>query len=87
MPPNERGQLMASRGPQAARPSELPEPIQAGKIMRYWRLLLRKLVRSPRCRGTVEDHRRVALDVRELIRQHVFERPVGSVFHLGLRFP
>jgi hypothetical protein len=55
--------------------------------MRYWRLLLRKLVRSPRCHGTVEDHQRVALDVRELIRQHVFERPVGSVFRLGLRFP
>ena len=41
----------------------------------------------PRCHGTVEDHQRVALDVRELIRQHVFERPVGSVFHLTLRFP
>ena len=41
----------------------------------------------PRCHGTVEEHQRVALDVRELIRQHVFERPVGSVFRLALRFP
>src|SRR5215813_2523696 len=43
--------------------------------------------RRPRCRGTVEDHQRVALDVRELIRQRVFERPVGSVLHLTLRYP
>jgi hypothetical protein len=43
--------------------------------------------RRPKCDGTVEDHRNVALDVRELIRKHVFERPVGSVFHLNLRFP
>ena len=41
----------------------------------------------PRCRGTVEDHQNVALDVRELIKQRVFERPVGSLFRLGLRFP
>jgi len=25
--------------------------------------------------------------VRELIRQHVFDQPVGSVFRLTLRFP
>ena len=25
----------------------------------------------PRCHGTVEDHRRVALDVRELVRKKV----------------
>jgi len=48
---------------------------------------LRKLARSPSCCGTVEDHQNVALDVRELIRQHVFERLVGSVFRLDLRFP
>jgi hypothetical protein len=40
-----------------------------------------------RCRGTVEDHQRVALDVRELTREHVFERSAGSVFHLALRYP
>jgi hypothetical protein len=40
-----------------------------------------------KCDGTVEDHRGAALDVRELIRQHVFERPVGSRFNLNLRFP
>jgi hypothetical protein len=40
-----------------------------------------------KCEGTVEDHRNIALDVRELIRKHVFEQPVGSVFHLNLAFP
>jgi hypothetical protein len=43
--------------------------------------------RRPRCEGTVEDHRNIALDVRELIRKHVFEQPVGSAFCLQLRFP
>ena len=36
--------------------------------------------RRPKCEGSVEDHRNIALDVRELIRKHVFERPAGSVF-------
>ena len=40
-----------------------------------------------KCEGTVEDHRAIALDVRELIRKHVFERPVGAVFHLNIAFP
>jgi hypothetical protein len=40
-----------------------------------------------KCDGTIEDHRNIALDVRELIRQHVFDQPVGSVFGLSLRFP
>jgi ribosomal protein S27E len=42
---------------------------------------------KPKCEGTVEDHRAIALDARELTRKHVFERPVGSLFHLNLRFP
>jgi hypothetical protein len=37
--------------------------------------------------GTVEDQRNIALDVRELIRKRVFERPVGSVFQLNIAFP
>jgi hypothetical protein len=41
----------------------------------------------PKCDGTVENHRNIALDVRELIRRHVFDQPVGSVFGLSLRFP
>jgi hypothetical protein len=41
----------------------------------------------PRCRGTVEDHKKVALDVRELTRERVFERPDGSMFHLAMRYP
>ena len=28
--------------------------------------------RRPKCEGTIEDHRPIALDVRELIRKHVF---------------
>jgi hypothetical protein len=40
-----------------------------------------------KCDGTVEHQREIALDVRELIRKRVFDRPVGSVFSLQLRFP
>ena len=43
-------------------------------------------ITKSKCDGTVEDHRNIALDVRELIRKRVFEQPVGSVFHLQLRF-
>jgi hypothetical protein len=40
-----------------------------------------------KCGGTVEDHRNIALDVRELSRHRVFDQPVGSVFRLNIRFP
>jgi hypothetical protein len=40
-----------------------------------------------KCDGTIEDYRGTALDVRELIRQRVFQQPVGSRFSLNLRFP
>jgi hypothetical protein len=40
-----------------------------------------------KCEGTVEDHRGIALDVRELIRQRVFDNPVGSAFRLNLAYP
>ena len=43
--------------------------------------------RHPRCEGTVEDHRPIALDVRELIRHRVFGRRVGSEFNLNLAHP
>ena len=33
-----------------------------------------------KCEGTIEDHRNIALDVRELIRKQVFAQPVGTVF-------
>jgi hypothetical protein len=46
-----------------------------------------RLSRRPKCEGTVEDHRGIALDIRELIRKRVFEQPVGCVFPLQLRFP
>ena len=48
--------------------------------------LPKRLSRHPKCEGTVEDHRNIALDVRELIRKRVFEQPVGSVFHLNIAF-
>jgi hypothetical protein len=43
--------------------------------------------RRPKCEGTIEDHRPVALDVRELIRKRVFEQPVGSIFRPSIAFP
>jgi hypothetical protein len=46
-----------------------------------------RLFRQPKCEGTIEDHRGIALDVRELIRKHVFEQQVGSVFQLNIAFP
>jgi hypothetical protein len=46
-----------------------------------------RLFRQPKCGGTVEDHRNIALDVRELIRKHVFDQAVGSAFHLNLAYP
>ena len=49
--------------------------------------LPKRLSRHPKCEGTVEDHRAIALDVRELIRKRVFERPVGSIFHLNIAYP
>jgi hypothetical protein len=45
------------------------------------------LIAKSKCEGTVEDHRNIALDVRELIRKRVFEQPVGSVFRPSLAFP
>ena len=43
--------------------------------------------RHPKCAGTIEDHRMIALDVRELIRRHVFDQPAGSAFRLNLAYP
>ena len=49
--------------------------------------LPKRLSRHPKCEGTVEDHRNIALDVRELIRQRVFDNPAGSAFRLPLAYP
>jgi hypothetical protein len=49
--------------------------------------LPKALFRHPKCEGTIEDHRAIALDVRELIRLRVFEQPVGRVSNLDLTFP
>ena len=40
-----------------------------------------------KCEGTVENYRIIALDVRELMRKHVFEQPVGTIFRPNLAFP
>jgi hypothetical protein len=45
------------------------------------------LFHPPKCEGTIEDHRNIALDVRELTRKRVFHQPAGSVFHLNIAFP
>ena len=50
-------------------------------------LTLSRQSRHPKCEGTVEDHRGIALDVRELIHHRVFERRVGSEFNLNLAYP
>jgi hypothetical protein len=49
--------------------------------------LPKRLSWYPKCEGTVEDHRPIALDVRELIRRRVFERRAGSEFNLNLAYP
>jgi hypothetical protein len=45
------------------------------------------LIAKSKCDGSVEDHRNIALDVRELMRKRVFAQPAGSVFPIQLRFP
>ena len=49
--------------------------------------LANPVFRRAKCEGTIEDHRQIALDVRELIRKHVFEQPVGSVFRPSIAYP
>jgi hypothetical protein len=43
------------------------------------------LVAKSKCEGTVEDHRNIALDVRELIRKHVFENGNRSAIYTVCR--
>jgi hypothetical protein len=45
------------------------------------------VIPKSKCEGTVEDHRNIALDVRELMRMRVCARSAGSAFPLQLRFP
>jgi hypothetical protein len=51
------------------------------------RLPSRLRASQSKCEGTIEEHRAIALDVRELIRRQVFDTPVGSIFRLNMRFP
>ena len=46
-----------------AEPKALWQRVLAGER------LPKRLFRHPKCEGTIEDHRMIALDVRELIRQ------------------
>jgi hypothetical protein len=62
-----------------------PRPLWQRVLVGEW--LPKRLSRHPKCEGTVEDHRLIALDVRELIRLRVFEQPVGRVSNLDLTFP
>lgn len=48
---------------------------------------LGRSVRRLRCRGTVEDCRHRALDVRELIRRGVFDHSVGTMWRGGFEWP
>ena len=65
----------------------------AGEPKAWWENVLagepvpNPVFRRSKCEGTVEDHRSIALDVRELIRKHVFERPARSVFRPRLAYP
>ena len=67
------------------RPTDEPKP--------WWQRVLagerlaNPVFRRAKCEGTIEDHRQIALDVRELIRKHVFEQPVGSVFRPSIAYP
>jgi hypothetical protein len=65
-----------------------------GKSEAWWQRVLSgepvpkgSLITKSKCDCTVEDHRTIALDVRELMRKRVFVHSVGSVFRLQLRFP
>jgi hypothetical protein len=49
--------------------------------------LANPVCRRPKCDGTIEDHRPIALDVREVIRKRVFEQPVGSIFRPSIAYP
>jgi hypothetical protein len=74
-------------------PSKLKDRI-ANQPKAWWQRIIAgerlpegPLIAKSKCEGTVEDHRQIAFDVRELIRKGVFDQPVGSVFRLKLRFP
>jgi hypothetical protein len=69
------------------RSNRLPERPAWWQRVKTGQRLPNRLSRHPKCEGTVEDHRMIALDVRELIRRHVFDQPVGSAFRLNLAYP
>jgi hypothetical protein len=80
------GSNAVTRGKRANRSAAAPKA--------WWQKALagqpapKNLIRpKSKCDGAIEDHRNIALDVRELIRQHVFDQQVGSLFALSLRFP
>ena len=72
---------------QRKRPNQTSEPKAWWQLALAGERLPNPVIRRPKCEGTIEDHRNIALDVRELIRKHVFEQPVGSTFHLNIAYP
>ena len=72
---------------QRKRPNQTSEPKAWCQLALAGERLPNPVIRRPKCEGTIEDHRNIALDVRELIRKHVFEQPVGSTFHLNIAYP
>ncbi len=78
---------LGAQNAQASEQTDYVEPKPSWQRVLAGERLPKRLSRHPKCEGTVEDHRNIALDVRELIRKRVFEQPVGSVFHLNIAFP
>ena len=74
-------------GAQNAQQANRPINRRAEALVAAGERLPKRQSRHPKCEGTIEDHRTIALDVRELIRKRVFEQPAGSVFHLNIAFP
>jgi hypothetical protein len=81
--------LEASAVTQSKRPDRLAAEPRAWwqRVIAGERLPNGLLNSKSKCEGTVEHHRMIALDVRELIRRHMFHQPVGSVFRPGLAYP
>ena len=73
---------------QSKRQNQIPtEPRPLWQRVLAGERLPKHLSRHPKCAGTVEDYRPVALDVRELIRKPIFEQPLGSTFRPSLAYP
>jgi hypothetical protein len=80
-----------SRGKRAVTQSKRASQ-STGEPKAWWQKVIAERLSNPpfrraKCQGSIEDHRQIALDVRELIRKHVFQQPVGSIFRPSIAFP